>query len=57
MLEELNRYSYENKRKFDIVAALGMTMLADEDMIGRTARTTTPVKNRPVITYVKNEWG
>ena len=57
MLEELIRYSYENKRKFDIVAALGMTMLADEDMIGRTARTTTPVKNRPVITYVKNEWG
>lgn len=57
MLEELIRYSYENKRKFDIVAALGMTLLADEDMIGKVARTDTPVANRSVIAYVKNEWG
>jgi hypothetical protein len=39
MIDELMRYSYENKRKFDIVAALGMALIADEETIGRTART------------------
>lgn len=57
MLEELIRYSYENKRKFDIVAALGLTLLADEDMIGKVARSDAPMANRSVIAYVKNEWG
>ena len=33
VLEELTKYSYENKRKFDIVAALGMCMLADEELM------------------------
>lgn len=34
VLTELNLYSDEGKRKFDIVAALGMAMLADEELNG-----------------------
>lgn len=33
MLEQLLNYSYENKRKYDIVAALGMVELADEELM------------------------
>jgi len=29
----LSTYSYENKRKFDMVAALGMAMLANEELM------------------------
>lgn len=32
MLEQLLNYSYEKKKKFDIVAALGMAELGDEDL-------------------------
>jgi hypothetical protein len=38
MIDELMRYSYENKRKFDIVAALGIVLLAEEEMTGRVAK-------------------
>lgn len=34
MLDELNRYTDENKRKFDIVAAMAMALLADEELRG-----------------------
>ena len=34
VLEEAIKYSYENKRKFDIIAALGMAMLGDEELMG-----------------------
>ena len=34
IINELLEYSYENKRKFDAVAAMGMCMLADEELIG-----------------------
>lgn len=34
MLEESIHYSYENKRKFDIIAAWGMCELADEELSG-----------------------
>lgn len=34
MLDELNRYTDENKRKFDIIAACGMAELADEELSG-----------------------
>lgn len=34
LLEQLLNYSYENKRKFDIVAALEMVELADEELQG-----------------------
>lgn len=34
MLDELNRYTDENKRKFDIVAAAAMALLANEELQG-----------------------
>lgn len=34
MLDELNRYTNENKRKFDIVAAMGMAELGDQELQG-----------------------
>lgn len=34
IIVELLKYNYENKRKFDIVAALGMCELADESLYG-----------------------
>jgi hypothetical protein len=34
MLDELARYTDENKGKFDIVAAMGMAELADEELSG-----------------------
>ena len=34
MVEELTRYSDENKSKFDIVAAMGLNELADEELNG-----------------------
>lgn len=33
LIEELLKYSYENKRKFDLVAAFGMALLADEELM------------------------
>lgn len=56
MLQELMKYSYENKRKFDIVAAFGICLLADEDMIGRVAR---PTGTTHVLTfgYSRNQYG
>ena len=38
ILDELNRYTDENKRKFDIIAAFGMAMLADEELSGTIPR-------------------
>ena len=35
MLEQLNGYNDENKTKFDIIAALGMVELADQELSGR----------------------
>lgn len=34
VLQELIKYSYANKRKFDIVASMGMAELGDEEMTG-----------------------
>lgn len=38
MIEQLQRYSFENKGKFDIVAAMGMAEIGDEDMYNLVAR-------------------
>ncbi len=38
MLDELNRYTDENKRKFDIVASVAMALLADEELSGVVPR-------------------
>lgn len=45
ILDELNRYSDENKRKFDYVAAMGMAELADEEL---NIRSVVPKKTEPV---------
>lgn len=42
MLNELITYSDENKRKFDIVAAMGMAELGDEEMNGVVASEVEP---------------
>lgn len=34
LLDELNRYTDENKRKFDLVASMAMALLADEELQG-----------------------
>lgn len=57
MIDELMRYSYENKRKFDIVAGLGMALIADEETIGRVAKPSQPYKPNWGISYVKNQYG
>ena len=45
MLQELLKYSYENKRKFDIVAAMGLTELADEELFSRPPRAQNNISN------------
>lgn len=40
MLDELSRYTDEMKRKFDIIAAMGLCELGDEDMMGITPKQT-----------------
>ena len=57
MLDELLRYSYDNKRKFDIVAALGMVLLADEEMRGKIAKPACSGHSTFSLGYVRNEWG
>ena len=57
MLEELIKYSYAAKRKFDIVAALGMCVLADEEMIGKVARPSQAATKKFDLSFVKNKWG
>ena len=44
MLDELNRYNDENKRKFDIVASVAMALLADEELQGIVPRNVEEVK-------------
>lgn len=46
MLDQMLNYSYENKRKFDIIAALQMAELGDEDMLGITPTTITNSKTQ-----------
>lgn len=57
MLQELMKYSYENKRKFDIVAAFGICLLADEDMIGKVAKASNYAVKKISFGYTKNEYG
>lgn len=46
MLDELNRYSDENKRKFDIIAAMGMCELGDEEIKGITPKAVENVDDK-----------
>ena len=58
MLEELNNYTNENKRKFDIVASMGMTELADEELAGNTPKQVQVVtESTQDVGYYKDEEG
>lgn len=58
LLQELIKYSYENKRKFDLVAALGMVELADEEMMGKTPKKISQSSNEwKDIGYYKDAFG
>lgn len=43
MLDELNRYNDANKTKFDIIASMGMTELADEELHDVSPREDKPI--------------
>lgn len=58
MLDELNRYTDENKRKFDIVAAMAMALLANEELQGVVPKLLQEVKDQWVdIGYYTDEYG
>lgn len=46
MLDQMLNYSYENKRKFDIIAALQMAEIGDEDMSGLNPATISEIKSQ-----------
>lgn len=52
MLEQLLKYSWENKRKFDIIAAMIAAELGDEDMLGFNPK----VKNETNNTWQDIGW-
>lgn len=57
MLEQLLKYSYDAKRKFDIVAAMGVCEIADEDMLGRMPKNESETKVWQDIGYYTDENG
>ena len=58
VIDQLIRYSFENKRKFDIVAAFGIVLLANEDMQGKVPKLdNSQDKKLNNIGYYKNEYG
>lgn len=59
LINELIRYSYANKRKFDIVAAFAMALLSDEDMHGLVPkqRNQEQINEMAELRYYKNEYG
>lgn len=58
MLDELNRYTDENKRKFDIVAAAAMALLANEELQGFIPKAVEVKKDSWVdIGYYTDELG
>lgn len=57
MLEELLNYSYEDKRRFDIVAAMGQCEIADEELTGVTPSTVTSTKEWRDLGYYRDDRG
>lgn len=58
MLEQLLNYSYEAKRKFDIIAALQCAEIADEELSGVTPTNVSKAsKEWKDIGYYIDEWG
>lgn len=45
ILDQMVRYNLENKGKFDIIAALGMAMLADQELTGRIPIVVQPIED------------
>jgi len=43
VLDQLVRYNPDNKTKFDIIAALGMVLLADQELTGRVPLVVKPI--------------
>lgn len=46
MIDQMLNYSYELKRKFDIIASLGMCEIGDEELTGVTPKTVNTVKSQ-----------
>ena len=46
MIDQLLNYTYDNKRKFDVVAAMQMAEIADEDLTGISPTIVSPIKNQ-----------
>ena len=46
MLEQMLNYSYENKKKFDIIAAVQMSEVADEELTGIPPKIVQSVKKQ-----------
>ena len=58
MLEELLKYTYENKRKFDIIAAMSCCEIGDEALTGITPmKPAATQKTWQDIGYYRNEKG
>lgn len=58
MLEQMLNYSYEAKRKFDIIAALQCVEIADEELSGVTPTTVNKIsKEWRDIGYYIDDWG
>ena len=58
MLDELNRYTDENKGKFDIVAAMAMALLADEELSGvAPKKVEPPVEDEDEVGFYIDENG
>lgn len=58
MLDEFNRYTDENKRKFDIVASAAMALIADEELQGTIPKVVEEVKEVwRDIGYYTDEYG
>ena len=58
IIDELLRYSVEAKRKFDYVAALGMALLANEDLLGKPPKENlSGSKQLKTVGYYINEYG
>ena len=56
MIDELISYSYEAKRKFDIVAATGMALLGLEEILHKAVRPSFS-KEKLNLGFTRNEFG
>ena len=61
MLEQLQKFSYEAKGRFDIIMAMVYTEIADEDMMGITVRKDNPINDQwnefGDVGFVKDKYG